>query len=215
MTSPSTPLQITLLVAAGCALAVVIAIGVLSTSPEPSKTWAGTADPAYKEVAEAPEPDPEPEPEPEPEPPPPPVEGQIERAGIVDLSTANTGVFQPGSDPDQPVPLEEEAVDRFVDATASWLDRHLQAHRDGTPLEIPGLSGDPTAVTTAIVGSTDDLDHVTYTVRVGARGLPEWAEVGIHLGTANDPAAGVVTFVPAEGSDEVIPVAMEATGASS
>ena len=215
VTTPSTPLQITLLVAAGCALVAVLAIGVLNPSTEGTKTWAGTAEPAHKEAAEVPEPPPEPTPEPEPEPPPPPVEGQVERAGIVDLSTANTGVFQPGSDADQPVPVDEEAVGLFVGATASWLDDHLQAYRDGEPLDLPGLSGDPTAVTAAIVGSADDLDRVTYTVRVGARGLPEWAEVGIHLGTADDPASGVATFVPAEGSDEVIPVAMEATGAGS
>ena len=205
------PIRIALLVAAGCALvAVVVAIGVLSRSPDQTKTWAGTADPAHKEVVEAPEPAPEPEPEPPPPPPPPPVEGQVDRTGIVDLSTANTGVFQPGSDPDQPVPVDHDAVDTFVAAAASWLDAHLQAYRDGQPLDLPGMTGDPAAVTAAIVGSADDLDRVHYAVRVGARGAPEWAEVSVHIGYPDGPTAGVVTFVTAEDPGHAVPVAMEA-----
>lgn len=209
MTRLPTSLRITLLVTAGC---VVIAAGLtpllLVPDAGPGKVWS-TAAPEPLDPA----PPPEPEPAPEPEPPPPPVEGVIERAGIVDLSTANTGVYQPGSDADQPVPVDEQRVDAFVTAAASWLDAHLQAFRDGTPRDVPGVTGDPAAVTGAIVGTGDELDQVTYTVRVGARGVPEWAEVVIHLGPADGPADGVVTFVAMDEPDQVVPVAMEAVEA--
>lgn len=35
---------------------------------------------------------------------------------FVDLSTARTGIYQPGSDPDLPVPPDDVAIDAFVDA---------------------------------------------------------------------------------------------------
>ncbi len=197
---------------AGCVIvAVGLAVSVLIQPADDGREVVATTGPAPEQVATPHEP--EPPPKPEPEPPPPPVEGQVERTGIVDLSTANTGVFQPGSEADQPVPVDHDAVDAFVAATARWLDAHLQAYRDGRPLDLPGMTGDPAAVTAAIVGSADDLDHVRYAVRVGARGAPEWAEVSVHVGHPDGPITGVLTFVTAEDPGHAVPVAMEALGA--
>lgn len=210
MTEPLRPWLIATFLAMGVGVVVLgLTVSVLSLPADAVKLRADAPDRATGDAVAAPAPTPAPAPEPEP-PPPPPVEGQVDHVGIVDLSTANTGVFQPGSDADQPVPIDHAAVDAFVAAAARWLDAHLEAYRNDQPLDVDGLAGDPAAVTAAIVGSAEDLDRVTYAVRTGARGAPEWAEVTVTVEHPDGPTGGVVTFVPAEEPDTAVPVAIEA-----
>ena len=213
MSEPLKPWLIATFVAVGgIIVALGLTVSVLGLPADAGKLLADAPDrgTVTADAVAEPAPPPEPELEHEPAPPPPPVEGQVERTGIVDLSTADTGVFQPGSDPDRPVPVDHDAIDAFVAAAAKWLDTHLEAYRNEQPLDVSGLAGDPDAVTAAIVGSADDLDRVTYAVRVGARGQPEWAEMTVTVEHPDGPTGGVVTFVTADSPDIAVPIAIEA-----
>lgn len=193
------------------ALVVVATIGVASRG-EPGTKLLAAAPQAPTETAE-PEPIPEPAPAPEPPPEPPTVAGTVETMRFVDLSTARTGVHQPGSDPDRSVPVDDAAIDAFVDGAASWLDANLTAARRGQDVAATPLLGDPTAALTAMLWQADDLETVRYRVHVGARGVPEFSEVTVrvHHGDGGFRTAGIVTFVAGDGPT---PVAIELLGRS-
>ncbi len=190
--------------------ALVVGVGFLTQAPGVGPTKLIVDTPPAADDAPEPSPEPPPEPESEPQPEPEPIQGTVEVTELVDLSTANTGVFQPGSTADQSVPFDQPAIDAFVTATTAWLDAHLNAHRDGQPVELPGLSGDAVIATATILGHADGVANVSYAVRIGARGVPEWAEVTVTVAhDTTDATTGTMTFVDTDGAT---PVAVEAVG---
>lgn len=149
----------------------------------------------------------EPEPEPEPD-PPPPVEGVAELAEVVDLSVAGTQLFGSSMPQDEPVPVDDAAVDRFVTTVADELDRHLSDLQTGGP----GLTGAGFVGPDDVLALTDPdrlVAQASYRMIVGVRGEPEWAVVEVVVDRA-DGSSGTagVTFV-ADGGATL--VAAEAT----
>lgn len=204
------------LIAGGVVAVLVVTAALLSVASQDDPSTKFLAEPP-PQTAKATEPTrlPEPEPEPAPEPPaePPAVSGTVETMRFVDLSTARTGVYQPGSDRDQAVPPEDAAIDAFVDGAVEWLDTNLTAARRSEEVAVTPLLGDPTPALTAMLWQADDLDSVLYRVRVGARGVPEFSEVTVRVdhGDGGFRTAGTVTFVDADGPT---PVAIELLGRS-
>ncbi len=139
--------------------------------------------------------------------------GTVETMRFVDLSTARTGIYQPSSDPDLPVPPDDVAIDAFVDAAVDWLNTGLTAARRGDDVATTPLLGDPTAALTAMLWRADDLETVFYRVRVGARGVPQFSEVTVRVdhGDGGFRTAGIVTFVAGDGPT---PAAIELLGRS-
>ena len=184
---PALPIAIGLAVAALAILGVVLVLNDDDRAPPT--------------VAPAPEPDPgpEPDPEPEPEPPrPPPVHGDATLGDVVDLSVHGTQLFGDSMPQDEPVPIEDDAVDAFLAAIARWLDDHLTELQDGGPgaLSEAGLEGD------AGPPLADD-DHLVasarYDVTVYARGVPEWGRVDVEVERLDGSVARRrLVFVPGE-----------------
>lgn len=203
---------------AGAVVAVIViaaAIGVATQADPGTKLLAEGPPQTVEPIEPIQTPEPEPEPEPAPEPPaePPAVTGAVETMGLVDLSTARTGVYQPGSDRDQPVTPDDTAIEAFVDEAVQWLNTNLTAARRSEEVAVTPLLGDPTPALTAMLWQADDLDSVLYRVRVGARGVPEFSEVTVRVdhGDGGFRTAGTVTFVDADGPT---PVAIELLGRS-
>jgi hypothetical protein len=126
-----------------------------------------------------PEPVEEPE-EVEPE-PPEPVEGTAELVDVRDLSVTGTRLVQPGSDADAAVPLDEDAIETFVEDLTAWLDEHLTQLQDGEDglVRQASLTGDEAIADLA--GPADLVEGAEYRFVVGARGEPEWAEATVEV----------------------------------
>ena len=153
--------------------ALVVAVFVLAGDDEPppddAVTWP---------ISPLLEPPPEPEPE-EPD----PVAGSAELAELIDLSITGSRLVAPGSSADEPVPVDEDAVDERIAAITEWLDAHLtdlQAEGEGLAAEV-GLAGAPEAAHLAGPGAV--IDEATYRFFVGVRGEPEWLRVQVAVVT--------------------------------
>ena len=129
------------------------------------------------------------------EPEPTPVEGEVEVAEIADLSITESRLVAPGSAENEPVPVDEEAVDALVAAIAAWLDEHLtdlQADGEGRVAEV-GLVG-PEG-TGDLAGPGAVVETAAYTFIVGARGGPEWVRVRVEVTTEDgDEHAAIFAF---------------------
>ena len=182
-------------------LAAVVLVASLVVTDPPLQDTRETS----PEVTEVPEmqPDPEPRPRPAPErpvqpappPPPEPVAGTSELVEVVDLSASGSGVFREGTEGNAPVPVEEEAVEAFVRDVTAWLDAHLMDVQRGGPGTIPELGGE---LLEPLDDSEPRVDDVTYAIRIGARGAPEWAEVTITVTGADEAATRVLAVVPGD-----------------
>lgn len=132
----------------------------------------------------APAPTPTPLPTPTPTPTPGPVAGEVETVGVADLSTTDTGLFHPGQAGNEPVPVDDEAVDAFVAELRAWLDDALtRVHTQGRVGDLAeGLTGPEELL---LLGEPSDrIVEARYRFRVGVRGTPEWAEVQVRAITA-------------------------------
>jgi hypothetical protein len=126
-----------------------------------------------------PEPVEEPE-EVEPE-PPEPVEGTAELEDVRNLSVTGTRLVQPGSDADEAIPPDEDAIEALVEDLTAWLDEHLTQLQDGDEglVRQASLAGDEAIGDLA--GPADIVEQAGYRFLVGARGEPEWAEVTVEV----------------------------------
>lgn len=126
-------------------------------------------------------------------PPPPPVEGDAELAEVVDLSMTGSRVVHAGTAENEPVPVDQEAVEARVATLTAWLDEHLtslQKHGDGLVAEV-GLAGPAGAGDLA--GSGEAVDEARYDFTVGVRGEPEWVRVDVEV-TTRDGDTHAATF---------------------
>lgn len=160
-----------------------------------------------------PEPFPVPEPEPEPE-PPSPVEGEIADIEVSDMSATGSRLFHEGSDGDEPVPVDDDAVEEFVTAMAAWLDAHLTDLQDDGPGLVEGLAGDTEPVAAGLSNPDAPVETATYRFLIAARGTPEWGSVvvAVHRGRGVTQQARY-TFVPGKQltlvAAEVLPVVVD------
>ena len=122
-----------------------------------------------------------------PEPPEPPepdaVAGTSELAELIDLSVTDSGLVASGSSDNEPVPVDDDAVEERIAAITEWLDAHLtdlQAEGEGLAAEV-GLLGAPEAAHLAGPGAV--IDEATYRFFVGVRGEPEWLRVNVEVTT--------------------------------
>lgn len=191
-----------LVVVAGLVVGVALAI---ATEPAP-------------EVIDAvplsePERVPVPEPEPEPE-PPSPVVGEIADIDVGDMSATGSRLFHEGSDGDESVPVDDDAVEEFVTAMAAWLDAHLTDLQDDGPGLVEGLAGDTEPVAAWLSSPDAPVETATYRFLIAARGSPEWGSVvvAVHRGRGVTQQARY-TFVPGEQltlvAAEVLPVVVD------
>jgi hypothetical protein len=189
-----------LLASAGLAVAALAILGVSlsATTPPPAEAAPDPVDPlATAPWADDLPPTPEPEPEPEPD----PVVGTVETIEVIDLSTAGTRVFQPGSAGDTPVAVDDDAVATLVSAVTGAFDDHLTALQAGDPdpRDALGLEGiDVTPVTEQLTGPDRWVAHAAYQARVGARGVPEWLELTITVTRDEGAASARIVAIPAD-----------------
>ena len=119
-----------------------------------------------------------------PEPPEPDaVAGSSELAELIDLSVTDSGLVASGSSANEPVPVDDAAVEERIAAITEWLDAHLtdlQAEGEGLAAEV-GLLGTPEAAHLAGPGAV--IDEATYRFFVGVRGEPEWLRVQVAVVT--------------------------------
>lgn len=169
-----------------CSLTALVAFGC---SPDPGPEPVTT---------ETPEPVPEPEPVEHDPPPPDDVAGTVDEVAVVDLSTHHSGLHHDGSEPDAPVPVDEDAVEAVVDAAVTWVDAHLtdvQAGGDGAVVD-GGLDGEVAAASTAVTGPDHPVTEATYVVTVGALGAPEWVRVSSTVARADGATSTTYVFLP-------------------
>lgn len=203
-----------LLTLATTATAVVaVVIGVSSGTPDAPSDDTGT----HETVVAGPDPGGRREPRREPADPPPapepePVHGAVELVAVRDLSATGTGLFQPGSGREAPVPTDGAAIDAFVDATAGWLDAALTAENLGEQPATPGLGGAWRDVTPS--GGVPVTD-AHYAVTVAARGTPSWAHVVVTATRSDDSeGAAEVVFVPSRDGVTLLGAAGAGVGAA-
>jgi hypothetical protein len=148
--------------------------------------------------------EPPPTPEPPPPPPPEPVRGTVGEVEIVDLSVTGTKLFQPGSGADAPVPVDQAAVDELVARVAAGFDAHLTAlegveEPDADDPAVVPLGGlDPTPLTGTLAGPETPVEEATYHLRVGVRGVPEWLELTVVVGSDEAPRSASFVVVPGD-----------------
>ena len=101
----------------------------------------------------------------------------------MDLSTHDTGLFGAKKKANQPVPVDDDAVDAFVAEIKGFFDEHFDDLQEGGPgllAELP-LQGDLDIVGPGLVSDTRWVEHARYAMEVGIRGKPEWARVRVTL----------------------------------
>ncbi len=124
------------------------------------------------------------------------------RSGLVlwDVSPSGTKVFVEGSEQDQPVPPEQEAITAAAEAAAAWLDAVLTERNAGLTTTVATTEVDAAAFATAMGMDGPATDGVidlqitgaTYLVEVGYLGTPGWMQVRVES-TLGDPDGNTST----------------------
>lgn len=131
-------------------------------------------------------------------PPPEDVAGVVDEVTVNDLSISGSGLYPDGSGKDEPVPVDQDAVDATVAAAVDWMDRHLtdlQDGGDGLVVEA-GLEGDPAPVSQGMAGPDHPVTQAEYVVTVGARGTPEWVRVSVIADREDGSMSANFVFLP-------------------
>jgi hypothetical protein len=129
---------------------------------------------------------------------------------VADLSGAGSGLVPDGSADDQPVPIDDAAVDDAVSAAVRWLDAHLsdvQAGGSGDPA-VGELVGESRALSAGMADPDHPVVAATYRATVGARGGPEWLRMSTVVERDDGELTATFVFVP-EGRDTVTLVAAQ------
>jgi hypothetical protein len=93
------------------------------------------------------------------------------------------------------VPVDEAALDDFVDELRAWLDDTLtRVHTEGDVSAFgEGLTGPEELL---LLGDPDHpITEARYLVTAGVRGTPEWAEVEVHVTRADGSERSAVLAV--------------------
>ncbi|MFA9446371.1 hypothetical protein [Egicoccus sp. AB-alg6-2] len=195
--NPATLASVLIAGAAAAILAVALQAGPDAGELPPVDEAAATASP---EPTTAPPAEPEPEPEPEPE---EPIEAVLGEVTVEDLSVTGTGLYGRGSGGDAAVPVDEAAVASFRDAMVAVVDAHLLDQQLGGvgTIDAAALVGSGEAL--RFLGPEQRLTSADYTVRIGARGGPEWGRVTLAL-QRKDGTAAVAQLVFAPGEPPIL-----------
>lgn len=144
---------------------------VLAVAPDGSDLLSTEPVAATPSATESTAPPPEPEPEPSPE----PVSANLGEVVLEDLSVTGTGLYGSSHGSNGPVAIDQAAVDAFRDAIVGSLDAHLLDQQTGGP-------GTLAAEAPVALASPDrPVASATVTVRIGVRGVPEWALADVAI----------------------------------
>lgn len=111
---------------------------------------------------------------------PDPVEGSLE-VGVVDLSWADHRLFGPSMPENEPLGVDQQAVDALADEIRKRLDAHLSALQLGEDgmAAIGRLEGDPARL--RLADDRHAVDEAAYRVAVSTRGEPVWARAVVEV----------------------------------
>lgn len=180
-----------------CALTAALLVGCSSDPEAAPRDVERSADEEQDEDQVSDRPPPEQTIVVEPE-PPEDVAGTVTEVTVTDLSETNSGLHRDGSEADQPVPVDQDAVEATVAATTAWLDAHLtdvQSGGEGRVVEA-GLEGDVTVVSGALTGPEHPVTDASYVITLGARGSPEWVRASVTVERAGGSTTATFVFVP-------------------